>query len=480
MNLRSKIMLMAMIPLILAIATISLVIAYKAKQLSDQEIKSFEQKLLRDKKDEIKMFVDLALSAINNTYKNSSIAKEEAQERVKKILSNLEFGADGYFYVYDFRGNSLVHPIQKYRVGKNWWKLADPEGNLVIQHLIKQAKKGGGYHQYLWEKPSTKTDTNPKGKIAEKLGYAVALKDWNWMLGTGIYIDDIRKKIAQSKIEVERRIRQTFVIVAAITLIALFIVFVTGIAINFHERRLADSKLKALTQRIIDTQEEERTRVARELHDGISQILVSVKYTLELAEQKLKATNGAFKEHTGNTTQKALGTLDLAIKEVRRISRDLRPSMLDDLGLSPALKNLTEQFTERTGIEMDVKTVVFRNLLPKDAKTALYRVAQEALTNIERHSQASKVDLHLSVSKAGIKLLIRDNGKGFMPGMIAKSKVPNMGIGLRNMQERIEHFDGELHVNSSEKGTEIIAILPQNIMTSHKDFRQGVIIHESA
>ncbi len=472
-------MLYAMVPLIAAIAAITLMIAYKAKQLSDQEIRSFEQKLLQDKKDELKNIVNVAQSAIKDIYNNSVLPQEQAKIRVKKILTNLEFGKDGYFFVYDYDGNNIVHPKQNFRIGYNWWNLKDPSGNLVIQNLIKQAKRGGGYHQYLWEKPSTKTDLKPKGKIADKLGYAVGLHKWEWMLGTGIYIDDIRKKVDESKIEVERRIRQTFINVAGITLLALFVVFITGIIINFRERRLADTKLKALTQRIIDTQEEERARVARELHDGISQILVSVKYSLELTHKTFDTSEIKPKEVTFNSIEKASDRLNSAITEVRRISHDLRPRMLDDLGLSPALKSLTEQFEERTGIEIDMQTVVFRNLLSKDAKTALYRVTQEALHNIEKHSYATKVTLNLSVSKNGITLRIKDNGIGFAFDKITQSKIASSGIGLRNMQERIEHFDGIFNISSSELGTEIIAILPNHLMTSFKDFEQGVHLNGS-
>jgi two-component system NarL family sensor kinase len=154
--------------------------------------------------------------------------------------------------------------------------LKDPQGTFVIQRLIQLAREGGGYQRYIWEKPST-------GEIADKIGYAAALEKWGWMLGTGLYIDDVLKQVHAKEIEVSARVRQTSLIIIFITLGALGTVFATGLAINFHERRMSDAKLKELTQRIVETQEEERSRVARELHDGISQILVSVKYALELA-----------------------------------------------------------------------------------------------------------------------------------------------------------------------------------------------------
>jgi len=233
------------------------------------------------------------------------------------------------------------------------------------------------------------------------------------MVGTGLYIDDAVAHVQAFEAEVSERIRETSIIILAISLAALAAVFVTGVAINLHERRMADAKLKELTQRIVETQEEERGRVARELHDGISQILVSVKYTLELALGQARKGTG---DDVAGSIEKGSDGLNAAIKEVRRISRDLRPSALDDLGLSPALQSLAGEFSERTGITVETKTVAFKNLLPNDAKTTLFRVAQEALTNIERHARADRVELELSAPNGAVTLTVRDNGAGFDAG----------------------------------------------------------------
>ncbi len=148
--------------------------------------------------------------------------------------------------------------------------------------------------------------------------------------------------------EVSERISQTTVIILIITLVSLVLVFITGVLINLHERRLADVKLKQLTHRIVETQEEERGRVARELHDSISQILVSVKFAQELSLTKLTEIKiQPCKIHS----KKAMKHCTPPLKEVRRISRDLRPRSLDDLGLSPALKSLAEEFAERNGFK---------------------------------------------------------------------------------------------------------------------------------
>jgi len=453
MNLRQKILLLASAPLIIAVSAITLLVTHQTQSLSEGEIASFKKTMLTAKKAELLNYLSLAESSIRHIYDPAGPGDEGAKGQVKEILHGLTYGRDGYFFVYDFKGNNLVHPRQSYRVGKNWWGLKDLKGTLVIQGLIQRAREGGGYQRYLWEKPST-------GEVADKIGYATALDKWGWMLGTGLYIDDVLKQVHAKESEVSARVRETSLFIIFITLGALGFVFVTGIAINLHERRMADAKLKELTQRIVETQEEERGRVARELHDGISQILVSVKYALELAmfHARKKSDDVLKAIDSGGEA------LNVAIAEVRRISRDLRPSILDDLGLSPALESLSSEFSKRTGVEIDVSTVSFKDALSTDAKTTLFRVAQEALTNIERHAQATHVTLELSVSRKGINLTIADNGKGFAARKLTQGGDSTSGIGLRNMHERLEYHNGELSVSSSENGTTISARLPKGLL----------------
>ena len=280
--------------------------------------------------------------------------------------------------------------------------------------------------------------------------YVIGLQDWRWVLGTGIFIDDIHATVSAARAEVEARVERTFMYIGLIALAALLLVFASGLLINFRDRSLADAALKRLTQRIVDTQEEERGRVARELHDGISQILVSARYALDLAARRL-ASGDARAADSLETCQNSLAR---AIQEVRRISRDLRPGALDDLGLGPALKSLTEEFGTRTGIRAELETVVFRNRLDDDAKIALYRIAQEALTNIERHADASEVQIRLFGHRRGATLRIQDNGRGF------RSDKAGGGLGLRNMQERMEQLGGSFRILGSADGTVIEAEVP--------------------
>jgi len=455
MTLRQQILALSTIPLLLAILAITALVTWQSSILSTEGIETFEQSMLDAKQAELKNYIELAITAVKPIYDAADPDDEIAKEQVKNILKRLSFGEDGYFYVYHYDGTNVVHPRQPFRIGKNWADHPD------VAALLNYAQQGGGFHRYVWEKPSS-------NESSDKLGFAVGLDKWQWMIGTGAYIDDILAQTEAANQSLSETIRQTFLIVALMTVPAVLAVFGVGIFLNLRERRLADTKLKELTQRIVDTQEEERSRIARELHDGISQNMVGVRYVLDLAERQVREG----KDNALETIERGAGALNTAIKEVRRISHALRPGLLDDLGLRAALEALTGNFAERTGIKVELESVAFKNLLPTDAKTAIYRVAQEALNNIERHSGADNVKLALRSTKAGLEMHITDNGRGFHPEINSKHKTvgPSDGLGLRNMQERMEHFTGSLDVISTPNGTKLIARLPRSIyLTNTKE-----------
>lgn len=450
-----KVSLLATLPLVLAVFLIFLVVTSQSRQLAEREIQTLETQLIETKREELKNYLSIARTAVVNTYGRAAPDDDAAKLAVSRELAAMLYGQDGYFFVFDYEGTNLVAPRQTYLIGKDWTGLQDLNGTPITDELIRIARTGGGFHSFDWPKPST-------GATERMIVYVNGLQDWRWVIGTGVFIDDILENVAAARAEVEARIRRTSFYIVGIAVAALIGVFMTGMVLNIRERRLADAKLKQLTQRIVDVQEEERGRVARELHDGISQMLVGVRYALELTRRKL-GNNPAISE----SLNKGIDGLGLTIQEVRRISRDLRPGVLDDLGLGPALQSLTDDFSARTGIETEFETVVFRNRLDQDARIALYRIAQEALTNVERHSGATNVQIVLKGHRKGAMLRIMDNGVGMTWPRPARRH--SSGLGLRNMQERIEQLGGSLRVLSArtgDTGTVIEAQVPLTHMLS--------------
>lgn len=441
-----KVFLLATLPLVLAMAILSILVTREARQMSGREIAVLEAQLIATKQAELRNYLSIARTAFGPIYGNALPDDQVAKTRVAQILAAMTYGTDGFFFVYDYDGRNIVSPRQTWLIEKDWAGLRDSEGTPVVDRLIELARQGSGFHSYVWPKPTS-------GRNGRMITYVIGLQDWRWAIGTGVFIDDVLISVAAARAETEARVSRTFVYIGAITAAAVLAVFFSGLFLNLRERRLADQKLKALTQRIFDTQEEERGRVARELHDSISQILVGVRYTLELARRRLTTGDVRADESLGQ----GIDNLNGAIQEVRRISRDLRPGVLDDLGLGPALQSLAEEFGRRTGITVDYVTNPFRNRLDPEAKIALYRIAQEALTNVERHSGATRVKMLVRGTKSGAVVRIEDNGHGMPP-------TRRDGLGLRNMAERMERLDGTLRILSSRTGTLIEAQVPLSHM----------------
>ena len=450
MTFKTKLLLITILPLIAVSLLIGGVSYYQSSALIDAETRSVETRILAAKRQEIRNYVSLALTSIEQIYENEPDGRQAAQAEVKEILKNLTFDYDGYFFVYTLDGTNVVHPKLPQLVGNNWWNLQDKTGDFVIQNLIKAAQQGGGFHQYVWHKPST-------GTVEEKLGYAILLDKWGWMLGTGLYTDDIAKEIAAIRADFARSIRQTLFVIFLITLAAIIIVGTLIAAVRFSEQRFADTRLKALTNRILEVQEQERKRVSTELHDSISQLLVSVRYGLELIHSEANQ-NADLQAQAA----KCLNIIDGTITEVRRISRDLRPSVLDDMGLAAALGSLGKEFQAQSGITVNVEAERCHARLSEGAKTSLYRVVQECMTNVARHAEAGEVNISLTVGARTLKLRVEDDGIG-LPYPLPKTG----GLGFRNMRERIETYGGKLSMSRGKfGGTQIDVEMPLDNATA--------------
>ncbi|NIY93060.1 cache domain-containing protein [Vibrio diazotrophicus] len=443
MPLKAKLILLTLLPLLLVTASISWISIHQAKTLGQREVEIFRINLIKARETALKDSVDLALDSISHIYNNDSLPTEQAQEEVKAILTKLRYGSDGYFFAYDGNGVNLVHPIQPELIGQNLLRLQDKEGDFLIEALLFQAQSGGGFHQYLWQKPSTK-------ETVTKLSYVAWLDKWQWMVGTGLYIEDVRQEVASMQSAINKNIETTFFSVMVILAVTMAVIIVLTLAINLHEHRLADKNLKELAHKTVMFQEDEKKHLARELHDGINQLLVSSKCHLELLDHKLKGD--ALVLHV----EKAQQSLMTAINEVRRISHNLRPSALDDIGLQAALTTLLEDFQAHSNIQIETLFDTQPDKLKSEAATTLYRVVQESLNNIRKHSQAKKVTVILHQMGNMLQLMVRDDGVGFN----VKEALNKRGIGLRNMRERVEFIGGEFElISEAGFGTEITVLL---------------------
>ena len=228
-----------------------------------------------------------------------------------------------------------------------------------------------------------------------------------------------------------------------------------GASLNLNVRKLANEQMSLLNQQIIESQENERKRVSRELHDGVNQLLVAAKYRLENLQ---KEPDEALKEGELQASKQAM---EQAIVELRRISRDLRPPQLDDLGLVAGIDSYINDLRSRTELELIFEHDIDGIKMVPEVETTLYRVVQEALHNVEKHAQAKGVDVILQREGKKLLLTVSDDGKGFSVSTDKRQQFLRQdSMGLQNMKERIQAIGGEFSVTSNlEEGTEIRVML---------------------
>jgi two-component system NarL family sensor kinase len=450
MRLRWALILIAWLPLVLASAAVAWMVQQRSKVVADLQSQAVEPVLLAVRKAELQKHVNLARSAVQHLVRDG-MPDARAQAQALEILKRLEFGHDGYFFVFDFDGNNLLYPRRPQLQGRNLLDLQDRDGGYPIRRLIDQARTGGGYVEYEWDRPST-------GQLESKLGYVEPIAGWQWVLGTGTYVDEperARRRIAEASSEA---VVDTLGRIGAITLLSTVAVVALALGVNLSEQRKADAQLRAMARQIVTSQEAERARVARELHDGVSQWLVSVKYLFESAQERARrAEPTAADAELVRTLDAGVQRLREVLGEVRRISHDLRPALLDDLGLARALEHLAREWSQRCGVAVDVACDDTPDV-PEAVATALFRVAQEALGNVERHAQAARVSLRLESRSSALRFELEDDGRGFDVETLVHS--PRAGLGLTHMRERIESLGGRFELDSGAAGTRLAAIFP--------------------
>ena len=231
-----------------------------------------------------------------------------------------------------------------------------------------------------------------------------------------------------------------------------------------HERHGATQKVQILSQRVVEVQETERRKIARELHDEIGQ-------TLTVAEVSLQdALKDRDKVRLEQRLERSIKAVERVLEQVHDLSLNLRPSMLDDLGLEPALRWYIRRQAELVGLKTQFHAEPLEQRLDPIIETECFRVGQEALTNVVRHSQANHVAVELSKKEGFLHLIVRDDGVGFDVAAIRERAVNGASLGVLSMEERATLAGGGFELNSApDEGTEIHAWFPLRWQTPEPD-----------
>ncbi|HEV2424233.1 MAG TPA: PAS domain S-box protein [Terriglobia bacterium] len=239
----------------------------------------------------------------------------------------------------------------------------------------------------------------------------------------------------------------------------------TKVTRDITERKKAEEAIRDLSGRLLHAQDEVRRRMARELHDSAAQTLSALSLNLALLK-----TSPEVADHpkAGKTLDESISLVEEATREIRTFSFLLHPPALDGACLGSALRWYADGFAQRTKIRVDCEVSPGLERLPEEVEAALFRVAQEALTNVYRHSGSQTARVRLAFDNDEITLEIRDRGKGLPPGILEddNSGPARLGVGIRGMRERLEQLGGRLQIESGSGGTRVIAILPVRTQVS--------------
>src|SRR5439155_6180459 len=226
------------------------------------------------------------------------------------------------------------------------------------------------------------------------------------------------------------------------------------------QQLLLDSErsLRFLSRHLLRSQDEERKRIGRELHDSVGQYLAVLKMNLDSLNNSVDSASGQ-----RETLEQCAQLAAESIKEVRTISYLLYPPMLEETGLQSAIQWYLDGFAKRSGIEVTFDAPIDSGRLPRDVELAIFRVLQESLTNVHRHSGSRTAEVRLLIESGKIVLEVSDEGKGIPQEVLEEARQDSfgaLGVGLRGMKERIRQLGGNLELRSSSEGTRVTATVP--------------------
>jgi PAS domain S-box-containing protein len=346
--------------------------------------------------------------------KRAEVALRESEERYRELFEN----AKDAIYVHDLQGTYLS-------INRAAEKLSGYSREEIIGHNFKEfvAPEHAKYvRDSFWRKLAQQGETTYEVEVIAKDGRRVPI--------------EISSRAIYDKGE---------------------LVGVQGMARDITERKLAQDALQMFSRQLIEAQEDERRRIARELHDQIGQILTAVKMNLHSVQRLCEGPEA------GSYVKDNIEAVDQALRLVRDLSVDLRPPILDDLGLTTALRWYVDRYTKRTGLSVDVLIDLpdENERFSRELETACFRIAQEALTNVVRHAEATQVIVRLTRDADALLLTVKDDGIGFDVERL-RTRAPRVAtLGLISMQERAHAAGGTIELDSAPaNGTEIRFSLP--------------------
>ncbi|KEA64006.1 Methyl-accepting chemotaxis protein I (serine chemoreceptor protein) [Marinobacterium lacunae] len=380
-RLKGKLLLFSIVPILMVTAAVMVTVYIEMAAMGQAEIDSVREGLISAKREELKNYVESAVTAVA-----PFVAKggEEAKSQARDVLRAISFGDDGYIFVYDFDGNRIAYGPDPSSEGKNFISVKDPNGVRVIDELVSVSRKGGGYVEYDWLKPSAQA-------VLPKLSYAAGIDSWGWSLGTGVYIDDIDKIVETRRAEIKHKIDGTMLTVASmiagiLLLVVLVTLYVSGLIVRPLQRTAQALNAISqgdgdLTQRLSVDSQDEVGQVAVGFNgfaQNIQQVIVEVKNAVASLTESTASLNGVVdKTHTeANLQKRETDQAAAAIHEMAAAVQQVAGSASQAAG---AARDADLQAAD--GQEVVAKTIESVNRLAEDVNRAaevIARLGQDA------------------------------------------------------------------------------------------------------
>jgi signal transduction histidine kinase len=293
------------------------------------------------------------------------------------------------------------------------------------------------------------------GRIMPRRATVMQMSDDFQRLNRGAFVQQ-QEALAEIYRTTQTRVWQTltFALATSLAIALVAITYVSGLEHNLRRQRARELQntedLQRLSTKLVTAQEQERRTIARELHDEIGQVLLAIKVELSLAQRRIESAGG--EAHLLDVAQ---GLSDGALHTIRDLSRLLHPAILDDLGLAEAVRSYVDGFSRRHGIPVEFLPQEMDERLAVEIESAAYRIVQEALTNVAKHSDATLAFVDIRRADDVLQIVIQDDGIGFDPAQAAR------GLGLIGIRERATNLGGQVAIDSAAgRGTRLVIELP--------------------
>ncbi|MCW8904576.1 cache domain-containing protein [Sedimenticola sp.] len=437
-SLKYRMMLLAMLPTLLVSVAISGFAIYETQNFGQLNNSAFRDQMLELRRNELLSYTLLAESAIDAYYNNSILPPYEAQEAAKDVIRKLNYGPSGYFFINDYQGKTLVHGAKPALEGRDLWDLKSKDDKYLIRDFDRAAKDGTGFTQYMWDKPGF---ADP----VDKLGYVKTLDKWDWIIGTGLYIDDIEAVHMKLNRALDDNLSQSVWIFLGLSGTALLLAVLLFGRLTLKQGDSTDHKLKALSEQVNRAQEHERQAIAAEIDDSVEEHLVGLRDRLP----GLLVDKGVSTEVTEILTQEVAK----AVKAIQKISHTLNPKSLEEYGLAYGLDILCKQYNDRGRVPVKLyQQGELSQRLPLNVEWEIYRTVQDVMRFVEQSEGDGKIVLRSSFAEDSVQISLLEDMVGFDPKSNDKSGSDMAALLLNTVISRIEGVGGEVSAFGT-KGT---------------------------